>query len=31
MLNKQVSENLSRFFSDDLQTVDSEIYQVVKR
>ncbi len=27
MLNKQVSENLSRFFSDDLQTVDSEIFK----
>jgi len=26
MLNKQVSENLSRFFSDDLRTVDSEIF-----
>ncbi len=27
MLNKQVSENLSRFFSDDLRTVDSEIFK----
>jgi len=27
MLNKKTSENLARFFSDDLQTVDSEIFK----
>jgi len=27
MLNKKTSENLARFFNDDLQTVDSEIFK----